>query len=207
MTARRPLVNVAGQTQEIPSGDILSYDIGTDLRNLLDIGEETIPRSWCNSNTLASTSQTLRLTYFRARKTETTTQVRVSTGTTAAGATPTLCRIGLYSIDSTTLNGTLVASTSNDTTLFASANTAYTKSWSSPYNKVTGQFYALGLLVVTVAASPSWPGLAVAIGLSSELLLSPRMTGSIAAQSDLPSTFTSVTPTSSVNQYYSAILP
>lgn len=173
----------------------------------LTTGQETFNRSWAQSNILPSTSGTLRLTFFSARKSETSTQVRVCSGGTAAAATPTLCRIGLWTVDSSDNSVSLVANVANDTTLFAAQNTAYTRSWASSYAMVAGQRYALGILVVTGAASPTFPGLVVGGGLTAESAIAPRITGSLASQTDLPSSFTSAGLTTSTNRYYAAILP
>lgn len=172
--------------------------------NLITTGEETIDRRWLSQVGIVSTSGTLRLTYFTARKTETTTQVKIYTGTTAAAATPTLCRLGLYQIASDGA-GTLVASTANDTTLFAAATTAYTKSWSVSFAKVAGQRYALGVLVVSGAATPTYLGsINSSAGVHATL---PRLTASLGAQADLPGSFTDASLSGSAGYFYAEILP
>jgi hypothetical protein len=169
-------------------------------------GESTIPNRALLIGNNASGNQTLRLAYFTAVKTEVTTQVRTMSATTAAGATPTLCRVGLYTIDGAEA-GTLVASTTSDTSLWAAANTAYTKSWASSYLKVAGQRYAIGMLCVTGATAPTWLGTtAVGTAGTAELAIAPRLTGSITSQSDLPSSFANASVTSSAIGYYAALL-
>jgi len=59
--------------------------------NRLTVGESTIGRFNVNSGSITMTSQSLRLAYFTARKSETVASVRLISGT-AAGATPTLGR-------------------------------------------------------------------------------------------------------------------
>lgn len=180
---------------------------GLALSAALAGGDETTARELATSNTGPSTSTSMRLTYFTARRSETTTQVRTFSGTNAAGATPTLCRIGLYLIDASD-NATLVASTANDTALWAATNTAYVRSWSTPYAKIAGQRYALGLLVVTGATAPSWPStLSVASGLTAEMAQLPRLGGVLPTQSDLPGSFLNASVTSSAIRYYGVILP
>lgn len=195
--------NAASALHAVTKQQMDVADAGPDA---LAVGEETFPRSWAASNILPSTSGSLRLTFFTARKTETTVSVRVCSGGTAAAATPTLCRIGLWTVDSSDNSVSLVASTANDTALFAGTNTAYTKSWSSSYAKVAGQRYALGVLVVTGAASPTYPGLVMGGGLAAESAIAPRITGTLTGQTDLPSSFTSAGLTTSVNRYYAALL-
>ena len=199
-----------------PSGQIYACTVAgapgtwvnpSDTRNLLTTGEETMPRDAVSSAVVGISSQVLRLSYFTARKTETTTQVKMWTGSTAAGATPTLCRMGLYSIDATTGDGTLVASVANDTTLWAAATTAYTRSWSTPYAKVAGQRYAFAAIIVSGAAIPQFIGIAVGTSLSSEYLIAPKLGGALASQSDLPSTFLNSSVVVSVVRHYASILP
>lgn len=152
--------------------------------NQVDSGQEVFSRELLTSVTVAAaTSQQLRLNYFVARKSETTTQVKVYSGGTAAAATPSLVRFGLYSVAA---NGdlTLVASIANDTTIFAGASTAYTRSWSVAYAMVAGQRYALGVLVVSAAAMPTYTGTTVTS--PTEQAISPMFCGVIGGQADLP---------------------
>jgi hypothetical protein len=172
--------------------------------NLLTTGEETFPRDFIAALTLGTNTGTLRLSYLTARKSETTTQIRVLSGSTSAAATPTLVRIGLFSIAGNG-DGTLVAATTSDTALFAAANTRYTKSWASSYAKVAGQRYAVGILVVTSATAPSLAG--VGAGNSTELADDPRLTASIASQTDLPASFTAASLAVSGTRFYAALLP
>lgn len=174
----------------------------SDTRDALVVGEETFSRTLATNTGISLASQALRLTFFTARKTETTTQVRLSTGSTAAGATPTLCRIGLWTVDASD-NGTLVASTANDTALFAAASTSYTRSWSSSYAKIAGQRYAVGPLVVTAATAPTVVGVIPNVDTS----ITPRLSSVITGLSDLPSTFTGASLPVNVNRPYLAILP
>jgi hypothetical protein len=172
---------------------------------VLTTGEETVPLELVSSSAIGVTSGSLRLTYFTARKSETTTGIRVTSGTTAAGATPTLIRVGLFSIDSSG-NGTLVAVTPNDTTLFATASTPYTKSWSTPYAKVAGQRYAWGILIVTAAATPTFPGYSIAAALDVESGLSPRGSGRLLSLTDIPSSFTAGSVTTTINRFYGVLV-
>lgn len=175
--------------------------------NSLAAGEEVLQRDYANSNALVTATQVLRLTYFTGRKTETTTQVRVPSGGTAAGATPTLCRVCLYTIDSSTGDGTLVASIANDTALWSVANTGYTRSWSASYAKVAGQRYALGILVVTAAATPTFPGDSIAAGALAETAIDPRLCASLSGQSDVPASFSAGALSNTGQRFYAAILP
>lgn len=194
--------------------------MGTDARfnptqypnthNLLAAGLSTIPRQ--NASSVAAvglTNQSLRMVYFTPVKSFTSTQVRMYSGSTAAGATPTLCRVGLYSI-APNGDGALVASIANDTTLFASTITAYTRAWSAPVGITQGQRYALGSLVVTGAAAPTVPGFAfAAAAIAAELDQAPRLTAQITGQADLPASFLVSAISASVlsGMQYAVVLP
>lgn len=178
----------------------------SDLKNSLASGEETFIRDFSSSTTVPTTSQTLRLTYFTSRKSETTTQVKTATGSSAAAATPTLCKMGLYSIAANG-DGTLAAATANDTSLFAATSTGYTRSWVSSYAKLAGQRYAFAVLVVSGVATPTLVGTVPAAGMSSETSASLRTSGFVGSQTDLPSSFTGASVTTSPHRHYATILP
>jgi hypothetical protein len=166
-------------------------------------GEETVPLL-AVPGSAAPASQSLRLSYFTARKTETITQLAMTGGGTAAAPTPTLARWGVYSI-APNGDGTLVASIASDTTLFASASTRYIRSLATPWSKTAGQRYAWGYLVASVATVPSIVGnAAIPFGAAA---LPPRRTGAIPTQSDLPSTFTGASVGASSILLYGEMLP
>jgi len=98
------------------------------------VGESVYARDSYTSST-AATSGDLVLAGFVAKKTQPITQIRVWTSGTAAAATPTICRMGIYLRSATTGDCTLVASHANDTTLFAATNTVYTKTLTSTFYK------------------------------------------------------------------------
>lgn len=192
------------------SGAPGTWTTPTTSGDVVATGQEVFSRRLLASTSVTCVTQGLLLSYFTARKTETSTQVRVLTGTTAAsGTAPTICRLGLYAIDASTLAGTLVASTVNDTTLFSSASTAYTRSWSSPYSLVSGTRYALGTLVVDTGTLPTFLG--ITLGTSAMLeanTVAPRLTARLLGQSDLPSSFTDAGLNTSNNSIiYGVVLP
>jgi hypothetical protein len=158
----------------------------------LAVGEATLPRSsFFNFSSAVTSLVSGRFcgTQFVADKTEQITQLRVQ-GSTAAGATPTLVRLGVYSVDANNLH-TLVASTPNDTALLATAQTAYTKALSAPWSKVAGERYCIGIIVVTAAAAPSVTGLYP----WSELASAPAIGSRANGLTDLPASFTPGDPT------------
>lgn len=150
-------------------------------------GVGTISRETFSSNTnvaLGTASGNLRLIYFTAPRAESWNTVGWTGGTVAAGATPTLVRFGVYLVAG---NGdlSLVASTANNTALFAVASAVGAQPLTATYNAVSGQRYAVGVLVVSAAAIPSIQGTSGNQG-TAQLTLPPRKTALLAGQADLP---------------------
>lgn len=92
----------------------------------LTAGFTTVPRILATYASGGVNSGRVGLTYFICPSSATFSNITVFCGGTAAGATPTLLRFGLYSVDASG-NLTLIASTPNDTTLLAAPVTSYTK--------------------------------------------------------------------------------
>jgi hypothetical protein len=157
------------------------------------VGEFVPDRSlFVSPGTLQPSSGSLLLSYFTARLTETVTTLTVNTAATAAAATPTLCRMAVFSVAA---NGDLtqVGITPNDTTLFAAAGTAYPKNLSASFVKIAGQRYALAMLIVTAAASPSFIGMQwnATAGVGAWILAAPTIVGRVTSQTDILSSYTS----------------
>lgn len=175
-------------------------------KNLLDVGQAVIPRHDVVASTLVVNTQALRLTYFTFLKDQVSTKVRIVTGTTAAGATPTLCRIGLYLINGAG-DGILVAAIANDTALFNLASTSVTRNWLASYQMIADQRYALGTLVVTTAATPTIAGVGLSLAMNTENVESPRLTGRLNNQTNLPASFADASLVTTNNYQYGAVLP
>lgn len=189
-----------------PGRSLVSTAAGAiNASNQIATGEATNDRMFINSSTATQSTGIFRVVYFTATKTETITSLSTSTTTTAAAATPTLARFGVYSIDSAGA-ATLVASTANDTTLFATAFTKYTKALSSSWAKVAGQRYAIGILVVTAAAAPTIAAASLT-GNVAVFSAAPRISGQLASQADLPSTYTDVSLTGTGFVNYVEMVP
>lgn len=175
---------------------------------MLDTGEETIPRQIANANNVAiGSSGDVRLTYWRARKTESITQVAAVSGSTAAGATPTLAKMGFYSVAA---NGdlTLEAACASDTALFAATGTRYARNLTSTFNKVAGNVYAFGVIVVSGATIPTLQGLSSGMQLTSaERAAKPRSSARRAGQTDLPSSILDSALSDSNLIYYAEAIP
>jgi hypothetical protein len=179
--------------------------------NLLAVGEEVFPREFLStlSGSTPASGQ-LRLTYWTCRKTELTTQIRCCTGAVAAAATPTLCRIGMWQVG-TDGSLTMVGATANDTTLFAAAGTAYTRSWQTPFVKVAGTRYAWAPLVVSGTTMPTFAGVVSAITSEQSSVLPALSAGAGAGftlpYADLPSSIPAGDIGASPSKSYAAVLP
>jgi hypothetical protein len=179
-------------------------DITTDVfADALTTGESTILRRQVMAANVPSTSGFCRFTFFTARKTETVTQIRTISGSTAA-ATSTLCRVGIYSVDGSG-NLTLIASIANDTALWAATNTAYTKSLSASFTKTRGNRYAVGLLFVGTTA-PTFAGINTGFA-GTEFGIAPRLGGYTSSNADLPATVAVGSLTDTSTQSYTVLLP
>lgn len=171
--------------------------------NRLAAGIETFPRELAGFTPTMSTGS-LRLSYFTSYKNFASTQGVMWTGNTAAAATPTLVKFGLYSVAA---NGdlTLVASTANDTTLFAGVNTKYTRNWLASVNIQYGQRYAFAALVVSGAAVPTVQGNIFA-GVGALQAETPTEVAFLSAQSDLPASIAFGALGTSANMPWAQIL-
>jgi hypothetical protein len=129
------------------------------------------------------TSGTVYWTFFTPLETKTVSTVSVaSAGTASSGVT--VGKIGVYEFDETT--ATRLATTTNDTSLFGTRNTVYTRNLNTSVTLVAGQRY--GLAVLVVATTPGTGYLAFGYPPSVLNALGPVMRGYINGQSDLPAT-------------------
>lgn len=168
-------------------------------------GEETMPRDLVTGGSAATGTGNLRLTYFTARKTESISQIRVASGPTAAAATPTLIRMGIWIAD---LDGSLlslVGNTASDLTLLATINTWYLKGLAAAFTKQRGVRYGVGLLVVTAAAAPTIYG--TANGEAVMNARSPRLNAVVSGQADLPATLAAASLGGSTQRPYFELVP
>jgi hypothetical protein len=171
--------------------------VQADLLNLFGMQAtaiDTLPRLFAFSQP-ALTSGSMAMCFFTPLVTRTISQITMHAGGTTAASGLTLARMGLYTYDDAVTTGTLVAAIANDTTLFTATNTAYTRSLStggglpSTYTLTAGLRYAFGVLCVGTTM-PQIVGQANSSGFAMVLL--PRGSGQRTSQSDLPTSFTSV---------------
>lgn len=167
--------------------DALSAMSGSGATQLI-AGQEVTMDPFGSASTTMGGSGSVRLTYFTAAVGGTFTKLRSITSATAAGATPTLCKMGVYSVASNG-NLTLIAQTDNDTTMWAAVNTAYERATLASYSLVAGQRYAFAHLIVTAAAVPALVGKSSvgAAAINAEFSKSPRRVGTLGSATDLPS--------------------
>jgi hypothetical protein len=148
------------------------------------------------SNTI--TSGTVYFSFFTPVANQTITQIATSSsGVLASGLT--LARMGLYTVDSSD-NATLVARTASDTTLFNAFNTIYSRAldttggYPASYELQAGQRYAIAIIFVGTTM-PNVVFASFVAGAISVAADSPRLSGAVASQSDLPTSRTSYTIT------------
>jgi hypothetical protein len=175
----------------ISTAQVTDLDLKLSATDILTSGEASISRNAPLSGVAYGTSGTILLTYRRAQKTETITKLSMASGT-AAGATPTLVKFGVYSVDELTGDLTRVAITASDTATFSTANTSYELALTSSWTKTKGTLYAYAVLVVSTASLPTIVGNShfSSTPVNAILALSPRITAAVSAQTDLPSSIT-----------------
>lgn len=135
------------------------------------------------------TTQAMYLMYFTCKRTEAVATLVTYTSTPGATATPTKGRMGLYTVDTDDSLIALVASSTNDTALWATANTRYAKAnTAGAYTKIKGQRYAFavhgvsGVALATLGGRVA-PGVSIMDTAFGQL---PRKTGIVTSQADLP---------------------
>ena len=125
---------------------------GADSDLLLPDGEFSPPR-FLMAGTTTLTSGELATIEFTAKRTEAITHLSMYSRGVAAGATPTLVRFGVFTVNADQ-SLTPLAVTANDTALFAATYTPYKRALDVTWNKAAGTRYALGVLCVTGATAP-----------------------------------------------------
>lgn len=178
--------------------------IDSDDDERLEVGEATLKRRDVTTS-VNLTAGNLRLCYFTARKTETITAIRTFSANTAqVGAT--LCRVGVYEEDPDTGDLTLVASIANDTSLWLSTGTAYGVNLSASFVKSRGTRYAVGTLIVGNSVNPRLAGPHQILP-ATELAQSPRQSGLLGGQTDLPASISSASIGDTTIQHYTVLVP
>ena len=167
---------------------------------LLTTGEEAYSREIITNTSITLITGRVHLIFWTARKAGTTSNVVFLSA--AAGATNTLARIGVYSVDAAGAL-TLVGSSASDTALFTVANTRIVKALSSPFARVLGQRYATALLCVG-GTMPSVGGRASGGQTQSEWFQAPMLTAGATA-ADLPATIPLASLSTITGAFYAAV--
>ena len=178
--------NVAGSVLDL-SSTMLRVDPRTQAArhpNAPANAQATMDRNSVSSNSVGTSSGTLRLAYFTADRALVATKVRVNTGSAAAAATPTLCRIGVYR-ENADGSLTLLQSTANDTGLWAAIGSRYTRDLLGSVTLAQGARYAIGILIVTGGTTPNFTGQSALH--ADEINEAPRTAGVASSFTDLPS--------------------
>jgi hypothetical protein len=188
----RALVADSAQTTGLIWKDIFQ-DIAGNLNQTTSI-VDVYPRITNSSGVLSSGNA--YFTFFSPMWSATISNLTVVSANTAASGAQTV-RLGLYTFDGTT--ATLVARTDSDVTLLGTTNTVFTRAFSttggypSTYTLQAGTRYAIAVLYVGTTAPTVYTAFAnIPAALSS---LGPRLSGYVAAQTDLPTTSNSFTTT------------
>lgn len=161
-------------------------------------GLDVIPRELATSSASTSTGSLYLTTFHTLSSSGTFSNISMATTGTAAAATPTVCRMGVYTSTDDGSTWTLVAATANDTSLFAATSTVYTRALDTggglpaSYTCVAGTMYALGVLVVSAATAPSLACAPNTAGVSAIGAMSPPMSPTKSGQSDLPTSVSSL---------------
>jgi hypothetical protein len=168
------------------STNVLNTTMFAGWRNHPITAYDSIERNDCSSG-FAATSTTQFWTFFTPAYSLTVTQMTMQQGNAASGITN--ARMGLYTMDNAG-NGTLVARTAADPTLFSAANTSYTRvfdgtgGFPTSYTLVAGQRYAASFFI-TASAVGTTVGASVQQFLGTQ---TPRTIGSRNGVSDLVAT-------------------
>src|SRR5262245_6077064 len=170
-------------------------------------GQSTMDRRLAMTSIGTPATTGPRLTFFTASRTETLGAVSLITAA-AASTGASMIKIGIYSADPSTVDGTLtlIAETPNDPSLLQQPNTRYVVATIAPYTLTEGQRYAVAIRIRGGTSGNAW-GYSVNGEVAS--LLVPRINGTAAASEDLPAAInpaTAITATSSAI-YFSELLP
>lgn len=138
---------------------------------------------------ISNTTQVAIFSYFVAKQNITINNLTAFSGSTAAAATPTTVKFAVYSVDAGTGDLTRLGITTNDTAVFASTFTGYTKALGSGVALTQGLTYAYAVLQVSSAAVATLIG-CPAVGLQNEFFRAPRLSGIVTGQTDLSSSYT-----------------
>ena len=155
----------------------LAMAIDNQPANAIDI----FPRTALNASNSRSSGY-LYLSCFTAPVSMTINAITMMDGSTAAAGL-TLARMGIYSFDETT--AVLLGATANDTTLFTTVNTSYTRNLTAPVSLTAGTRYAVGSLCIGTTM-PTIAGINSTAVPDFLVALTPKIGLMVGGQTDLP---------------------
>lgn len=191
------IVDLAVTTAKIADLSVTSAKLAGDAFGSLAANQnqtvdvvDVYPRYGNSVGTLST--GTVYFTMFSPMWSKEISSISVASASTVTSGASTI-RFGLYTISGNT--ATLVAQTANDVTIFSSSNTLYTRTLSTvggfpaTYTLQAGVRYALAVIVVAATAGTVFTAFNTPPAALSSL--SPRITGSLGLQTDLPTTVAS----------------
>lgn len=154
-------------------------------------------------------SGVLRIAFARAKRVKTITRLASCCAAAWSSTTPTLCRMGVFSVDPTTYDMTLLARVANDTTLWSSANTVYKRNFDtaggypSSFTTTVGAIYGMALLRVTTGSMPTFSGCAWTAGnIPGDSDLGDMISRVVNSQTDIASSYTFAQTTTGGNSQW-----
>lgn len=150
----------------------------------IDGSSQTLPRTAPLSDDVAITSGTLYLSYLEASGSDEVNQLQFVVGDTAAGATPSLVKFALFVVES---DGSLTrVAVGSSAEILGDPATAQSMQVTA-LDLVSGSRYALGLLVITNAATPTMVGVQSVLP-SSIVASEPALAHVVTGLADMPTT-------------------
>jgi hypothetical protein len=171
----------------------------------LTTGEANMPRDRITGTGITMNANgSARMKFFQAEKTEVITQVKSYCGGQAmVGAT--LAKMGVFELNPSTGDVALLASTANDTSLWAAPNTAYVRPFVASFTKKRGSWYGAAPLHVGATQLPTFAGQNTSI--AAEAGQAPRIGAVIAAPADFPSNVLAASVNDNSQWPYMVLLP
>jgi hypothetical protein len=159
----------------------------TGTPQALTTGEGTLDRSASLTPSVAMVTQVAYFTFFTAKKTATINTLTTFVATPSSGTAPTLCRLGVYSVDSSGNFSTIVA-TANNTNLWNTSQVAAPQGLNAAWSKVAGNRYAIMALCVSAGTLPTLIQANASTDAVTATILgrAPRVCGQMTGQTDVP---------------------
>ena len=175
---------------------------------LLDAGGESVFDRIPLTNSNASASGQIRFAGFICQRSEVVKTVRLVTGGTAAGPTPTFGKVGVYHRFGA--NWVKEAESINDINLFNAANSTFNVAMVSPMRKIVNEQYLVAQMMISAAALPVFqcPSSGWVTAYMTDVLNQlPRLTGALTGQTDLPASIPDASIVNTTGTFHALLLP